>query len=124
MDHSSFLLIPYENSHFKSEKNWLTAHVIHVLNYSGILYYKAVPVPLWEKNAPTTVEWISLAFCFILYSFSNYNKIAIISHASKIMPQILQARFQQYVNWEILDYKWDLEKAEEPEDKLLTSIGS
>ena len=40
------------------------------------------------------------------------------------MLKILQARIQQYVNWEILDYKWDLEKAEEPEDKLLTSIGS
>ena len=30
--------------------------------------------------------------------FSNYRTIAIISHASKVMLKILQARLQQYVN--------------------------
>ena len=29
---------------------------------------------------------------------SNYCTIALISHASKVLPKILQARFQQYVN--------------------------
>ena len=32
---------------------------------------------------------------------SNYCTIAIISHASKLMLKILQARLQQYVNWEL-----------------------
>ena len=32
---------------------------------------------------------------------SNYHTIALISHASKVMLKILQARFQQYVNWEL-----------------------
>ena len=40
------------------------------------------------------------------------------------MLKILQARHQQYVNQELLDYKLDLEKAEEPEIKLPTSAGS
>ena len=40
------------------------------------------------------------------------------------MLKILQARLQQYVNWELQDYKLDLEKTEEPEIKLLTSNGS
>ena len=31
---------------------------------------------------------------------SNYRTIALISHASKVMLKILQARFQQYVNHE------------------------
>ena len=31
---------------------------------------------------------------------SNYHRIALISHASKVMLQILQARLQQYVNCE------------------------
>ena len=31
---------------------------------------------------------------------SNYCTIALISHASKVMPKILQARLQQYVNYE------------------------
>ena len=40
------------------------------------------------------------------------------------MLKILQARLQQYVNRECPDVKLDLEKAEEPEIKLPTSIGS
>ena len=34
---------------------------------------------------------------------SNYRTIAVISHASKVMLKILQARFQQYVNHELPD---------------------
>ena len=40
------------------------------------------------------------------------------------MLKILQARLQQYVNRELPDVQVDLEKAEEPEIKLSTSIGS
>ena len=42
--------------------------------------------------------------------------IVLISHASKVMLKILQARLQQYVNFQML--KMVLEKAEEPEIKL------
>ena len=52
---------------------------------------------------------------------SNYHIIVLISHASKVMLKILQARLQQYVN---LMFKLVLEKAEEPEIKLPTSAGS
>ena len=55
---------------------------------------------------------------------SNYHTIALISHTSKVMLKILQVRLQQYMNIELPDVQLDLEKAEEPEIKLLTSIGS
>ena len=55
---------------------------------------------------------------------SNYHTIALISHASKVMLKILQARLQQYVNRELPDVQLALEKAEEPEIKLPTSAGS
>ena len=55
---------------------------------------------------------------------SNYRTIALISHASKVMLKILQARLQQYVNCELQMFKLVLEKAEEPEIKLPTSAGS
>ena len=55
---------------------------------------------------------------------SNYLTIALISHASKVMLKILQARLQQYVNCELPDIQAGLEKAEEPEIKLPTSAGS
>ena len=34
---------------------------------------------------------------------SNYHTIALISHASKVILKILQARLQQYINWELPD---------------------
>ena len=40
------------------------------------------------------------------------------------MLKILKARLQQYMNRELPDVKLDLEKAEEPEIKLPTSVGS
>ena len=55
---------------------------------------------------------------------SNYCTIALISHASKVMLKILQARLQQYVNRELQMFKLDLEKAEETEIKLPTSTRS
>ena len=55
---------------------------------------------------------------------SNYCTIALVSHASKVVLKILQARLQQYVNRDFLMFKLVLEKAEEPEIKLPTSAGS
>ena len=55
---------------------------------------------------------------------SNYHTIALISHASKVMLKIHQARLQQYMNCELPDVQAGLEKAEEPEIKLPTSSGS
>ena len=57
---------------------------------------------------------------------SDYHTIALISHASKVMLKIFQARFQQYVNqtMNFQMFKLILEKAEQPEIKLPTSAGS
>ena len=59
-----------------------------------------------------------------LQECSNYHTIALISHASKVMLKILQARLQQYVNRELPGVQAGFEKAEEPEIKLPTSVGS
>ena len=67
---------------------------------------------------------------------SNYRIIALISHASKVMLKILQARLQQYMNCELPDVQagfrkgrgitdqianicWIIEKARVPEKYLL-----
>ena len=66
---------------------------------------------------------------------SNYSTIALISHASKVMLKILQARLQQYLNHELPDVqagfrkgrgtrdqianiRWIIEKARVPERHL------
>ena len=55
---------------------------------------------------------------------SNYHTIELISHAGKIMLKILQARLQQYGNWEISDVRVGFRKGRGPEIKLPTSTGS
>ena len=55
---------------------------------------------------------------------TNYHTIALISHTSKVMLKILQARLQQYVNRELSDVQAEFRKAEEPEIILPTSTGS
>ena len=69
---------------------------------------------------------------------SNYHTIALISHDSKVMLKILQARLQQYTNWEhpdvpagfrkgigtrdqIANICWIIEKAREFQEKTSTS---
>ena len=55
----------------------------------------------------------------------KYRIIVLVSHASKVMLKILQARLQPYMNCELLDVQClVLEKAEEPEIKFPTSTGS
>ena len=53
---------------------------------------------------------------------SNYHTIALISHTSKVMLKILQARLQQYLKHELPDVQAGFRKAEEPEIKLPTSV--
>ena len=55
---------------------------------------------------------------------SNYCKTVLISHGSKIMLKILQARFQRYVNQELLDVQVGFKETEEPEIKLPTFVES
>ena len=59
-----------------------------------------------QKNAQTTTQ------------------LAPISHASRVMLKILQARLQQYVNRELPDVQAGFRKGREPEIKLPTSNGS
>ena len=49
---------------------------------------------------------------------SNYLTIALISHASKVMLKILQARLQQYVNCELPDVQDGFRKGEGTRDQI------
>ena len=55
---------------------------------------------------------------------SNHRTIALISHASKVMLKIFQARLQQYMNQKLPDVRSGFKKAEEPEIKLPKCVGS
>ena len=49
---------------------------------------------------------------------SNYRTIALISHASKVMLKILEARLQQYVNHELPDVQAGFRKGRGPRDQI------
>ena len=49
---------------------------------------------------------------------SNYHTIALISHASKVMLKILQARLQQYVNHELPDVQAGFRKGRGTRDQI------
>ena len=49
---------------------------------------------------------------------SNYCTIALISHASKVMLKILQARLQQYVNHELPDVQAGFRKGRGTKDPI------
>ena len=49
---------------------------------------------------------------------SNYHTIALISHASKVILKILQARFQQYVNRELPDVQIGFRKGRGTGDQI------
>ena len=83
---------------------------------------------IWETQQ-WSQDWKRLVFTPIpkkgnAKECSNYHRIVLISHGSKGMFKILQARLQQYGNENFQMYQLGLEKAEEPEIKLPTFAGS
>ena len=49
---------------------------------------------------------------------SNYHTIALISHASKVMLKILQAKLQQYVNHELPNVQARFQKGRGTRDQI------
>ena len=49
---------------------------------------------------------------------SDYHTIALISHASKVMLKILQAKLQQYVNRELPDVQTEFRKGRGTRDQI------
>ena len=65
---------------------------------------RSVFIPIWKKG--------NAKEC------SNYHTIALISHASKVMLKILQARLQQYVNCELPDVQAGFRKGRGTRDQI------
>ena len=49
---------------------------------------------------------------------SNYRTVALILHSSQVMLKILQARLQQYVNWELPDVQVGFRKSRGTRDQI------
>ena len=105
----------------------IPADLFQILKDGAVKVLHSICQKIW-KTQQWPQDWIRSVFILIskkgtAKECSNYCTIALISYASKVMLKILQARLQQYVN-NFQMFKLDLEKAEEPEIKLPTSVGS
>ena len=77
----------------------------------------AVATGLEKVNFPSNPKERQCQEC------SNYRTVALISHASKVMLKILQARLQQYVNCGIPDVQAGFRKGRGTRDKIANIRG-
>ena len=71
-----------------------------------------------ENLAMATVVFIPILKKGNAKECSNYHTIALISHASKVMLNILQVRVQQYVNRELPDVQAGFRKGRGTRDQI------
>ena len=111
-----------------SEDDGISAELSQILKDDAVKVLHSICQQIW-KTQQWPQDWKRSVFVPIpkngnAKECSNYRTMALISHASKGMLEILQARLQQYVNRDFRMFKLVSEKAEEPEIKLPTSVGS
>jgi len=108
--------------------NGIPVELFQILKDDAVKVLHSICQQIW-KTQQWPQDWKSSVFIPIpkkgnVREGSNYHTVELISHASKVMLKILQARLQQYVTMNFQMFKLLLEKAEEPEIKLPTSDGS
>ena len=86
-------------------------------------------MPTNLENSVVATDWKRSVFIPIpkegnAEECSNYHTIALISHSSKVMLKILQARLQQYVNCELQDVQAGFRKGRGTRDHIAKSAGS
>ena len=108
-------------------KNAQTTTQLHSSQFSSVqlLSYFRLFETTWtaahQTSLSITNSWSLLRLMSIVLVIQGD---ALISHTSKVMLKILQARPQKYVTLNFLMFELVLEKSEEPEIKLTTSSGS
>ena len=106
----------------------IPVELFQILKYDAVKVLHAICQQIW-KTQQWPQDWKTSVFILIpekgnAKECSNSHTVALISHASKVMLKILQARLQQYMKHEFPDAQVYLEKAEEPVIKLPASVGS
>ena len=81
-----------------------------------LILYPEIPANIDSSSMATGLEKAS--FHSNHKECSNYHTIAFISHASKVMLKILQARLQQYMNSELPDVQAGFRKGRGTRDQI------
>ena len=102
--------------------NGIPAELFQILKGDAVKVLQSICQQIW-KTQQWSKDWKRSVFIPIpkkdnAKECSNYHIIALISHASKIMLKILQARLQQYVNHELPDLQAGFRKGRGTRDQI------
>ena len=93
----------------------ITAELFQILKDDAVKVLHSLCQQIWKTQQ--WLQWLLKKVSFIpipkkgnAKECSNYHTIALISHASKVMLKILQARLQQYMNGELPDVQAGFQK--------------
>ena len=105
----------------------IPVELFQILKDDAVKVLHSICQQIWKTQWPQ--DWKRSVFTPIpkkgnAKECSNYRAITLISRASKVKLKILQAGLQQYMNQELPNEQLGLEKAEEADIKLPTSVGS
>jgi len=111
-----------------SEGDGIPVEPFQILKDDAVKVLHSICQQIW-KTRQWPQDWKRSVFIPIpkkgnVKECSNYCTIALISHASKVMLKILKQGFNSTWTVNFQMFKLDLEKAEQPETKLPTSVGS
>ena len=100
----------------------IPVELFKILNDDAVKVLHSICQQIW-KTQQWPPDWKMSVFILILKKgnakeCSNYHTIALISHASKIMLKILQARLQQYMNCELPDVQVGFRKGRRTRDQI------
>ena len=96
--------------------------LFQILKDDAVKVLQSICQQIWETQQ-WPQDWKRSVFLPILKQgsaeeWSNYCTVALISHASKVMLKILQARLQQYMNRELADVQAGFRKGRGTTDQI------
>ena len=100
----------------------IPVELFQILKDDAVKVLNSISQQIW-KTQKWPQDWKRSVFIPIpkkgnAKEYSNYHTVALISHASKGMLKILQARLQQYVNCELPDVKARFRKGSRARDHI------
>ena len=102
--------------------NGIPVELFHILKDDAVKVLHSTCQQIW-KIQQWPQDWKRSVFILVpkkgnAKEWSNYRTIALISHASKVMLKILQARLQQYMNCELPDVQTGFRKGRGTRDQI------
>ena len=109
---------------FRSGGDEILTELFQILKDDAVKVLHSICQQIW-KTGQWHQDWKRSVFIPVpkkgnAKKCSNYHTIALISHASKVMLKILQARLQQYMNRELPDVQAEFSKGRGTRDQIAT----